>query len=56
MKSNSLEIARHLSEVLARVGVVDFAALVRVKPDLALAAVKHASGKALLQLQRHHSP
>jgi hypothetical protein len=52
-------ITRHasdLAEVLPGVGVVNLARLVRVEPDLALAALEHARGEALLQLKRHHRP
>ena len=32
----------------------DLADLIGVEPDLALAALEHAGGEALLQLERHH--
>ena len=44
-------ILHQLADVLARVGHRDLIDLVRVKPDLALAALEHASGEALLETQ-----
>ena len=40
-----------LADVLARVGHRDLVHLVGVKPDLALAALEHARGEALLQTE-----
>jgi hypothetical protein len=37
-----------------RVGDRDLVGLVRVEPDLALAALQDRGGEALLQLERHH--
>jgi hypothetical protein len=36
------------------IGHGDFVDLIGVKPDLASAALEHARGKPLLELQRHH--
>lgn len=53
---DSIRLADHvtildqLAEVLSGVGVVDLVGLVRVEPNLALAALKNAGSKALLQL------
>lgn len=41
-------IADQLADSLARVGVGDFAHLIRIEPDLALTAADHGRRKALL--------
>jgi hypothetical protein len=43
-----------LADVLAAVGHGDFVHLIGVEPHLALAALEHAGGQALLQLEGHH--
>jgi hypothetical protein len=40
--------------ILTGVGHGDLADFIRVEPDLALAALEHARGEPLLQLERHH--
>jgi hypothetical protein len=41
---------------LTGVGHRDLGDFIGVEPDLALAALEHARGEALLLLQRHHLP
>ena len=46
--SDDQTIADQLADRLARVGILDFAALGRIEPDLALAAADDGRGQALL--------
>jgi hypothetical protein len=47
-------ILDELADVLPAVGHGDFIDLIGVQPHLALAALEHAGGQALLQLEGHH--
>ncbi len=53
-KRTSLSYLDKLPDVLPGVGVGDLVDLVGVQPDLVLAALHHARGQALLELERTH--
>eukprot|EP00960_Hanusia_phi_P069111 767004-Hanusia_phi.AAC.9 len=52
--ADDVTVLHQLADVLARVGHGDLVDLIRVEPDLALAALEHGGSKALLQPEGNH--
>ena len=53
--ADNVTVLHQLADVLAGVGHGDLVDLIRVKPDLTLAALEHGGSKALLQPEGNHA-